>query len=238
MIKYHNIVSFDYQRYLHFLTEVEKHRILKFVKPNDIKLGISGIFLIRVLTGTRKEIIRTNKPFIAGLPGNFNISHHKNYAIGIYSRLSLVGIDVTLVDSEIIHCLNAFENTFTVNEWAYINYDIPSRFAAIWALKEAYLKSTGEGMSIDLKRVEFTISSHPLTVSKSKAYLNEISYISLMVDNTAILDYYFEVWMLDEEHLVAVAIKNLNSNEFSIPVHKQSLKFSELEILGISDLPN
>jgi phosphopantetheinyl transferase len=234
MILYQNSASFDIAKYQNLLTKTEKLRISKFVKQNDVKLGISGLLLIRILTKTRHEITRTAKPFIKGLSGDFNISHHKNYAIGIFSKKSIVGIDVTIIDPDIILSLHAFKNTFTDNEWAYIHGDIPTRFSTMWALKEAYLKSTGEGISIDLRRVDFSISK---PFGNSKLYLKEESSVSLKVDGISITDYYFEVWMLDAEHLVAVAVKDLDIQEFNLPLYKYARELTTKDLAAINTLP-
>jgi phosphopantetheinyl transferase len=237
MIIYQNVAAFDHTKYMHLLTENEKIRALQFVKENDRKLGVSAILIVRMLTKTRQEILRNGKPYIKGLIGNFNISHHNNYAIGIFSKFSPVGIDVTVIDTDIAQSLDAFTSSFTANEWNYINQDIPTRFAVIWALKEAYLKSTGEGLSIDLSRLEFIISKVPTCESQSRIYLEEFCSITFRRDGLLMSDYYFEIYKLDAEHLVAVAIKNLNPKEFSIPVYKTAQVLKEKDLTIISSLP-
>lgn len=68
------------------------------------------------------------------------------------------------------------------------------RTFALWSLKEAYTKAVGEGLSLDLKRLEFRFAS-PESFDDVHGFLDGVP-----VDGWA-----FEILELDEGHLVAVA---------------------------------
>lgn len=71
---------------------------------------------------------------------------------------------------------------------------------ALWTLKEAYAKAVGEGLSLNLKRLEFRFATGEV-VGGIEGYL----------DGAKLDGWSFELLELDEEHLVAVARRGSSS---------------------------
>lgn len=136
----HQKIFFSYcHSYLRSLIALYNH-----CDPSEVKF-------IRSPNG-KPYLIRKNQNL------NFNISHSGEAVIICLARDFEVGIDLERID----HSLDWRELTqdvLTTNEqYIIMNYDIREQiriFYAIWTLKEAYLKGTGEGIASLLKNIEF-----------------------------------------------------------------------------------
>lgn len=146
-------------------------RIDKFVFDKDKRLGLGSELLQRYFCSQvlgvpwrQVELVRDarNRPSCrnrAAIKHDFNVSHHAGLCVLAGLReAGRVGIDIT-------HCtasdrangaqlLRDFEECFTVAEWSAIDGDA-DRFYQIWALKEAFLKARGDGITADLRSIEF-----------------------------------------------------------------------------------
>eukprot|EP00730_Choanoeca_flexa_P017441 TRINITY_DN8406_c0_g1_i4.p1 TRINITY_DN8406_c0_g1~~TRINITY_DN8406_c0_g1_i4.p1 ORF type:complete len:148 (+),score=26.31 TRINITY_DN8406_c0_g1_i4:248-691(+) len=89
---------------------------------------------------------------------------------------------------------------FTPNEWERIKTaDDPLReFYVHWALKESYVKASGEGVGLGLQRISFT--SCLKTTDREP-----VRDASVRFDGAQLEDWCFEQLWLDPKHVVAIA---------------------------------
>lgn len=100
-----------------------------------------------------KPVIRDGKHF-------FNLSHSGEYAICAYGS-SPVGVDIQRERPDRFHIT---ERCFTEREQALIREQGPELFTRIWAMKESYLKFTGQGIRVPLNSFEVLPGEQTLPV--------------------------------------------------------------------------
>ena len=206
----------------------EAERIFKFVFLEDRKRTLVGHLALRAAISealnvprAAVELSRTDrgKPcvtsgFLSRYPEStefsFNISHHGDYVVLSAERCGGIGIDVMKIEQPrssrtVEEFFKTMQRQFTPNEWSFINsgkdqFSKLSNFYRLWALKESYLKATGEGISLNLQLLDFTILS-PLTFgdvqTDTRVSLNRIQQN----------DWLFEERLIDHNHIVSVAIE-------------------------------
>lgn len=146
------------------LAKDELDRADRFVQERHRRRFIVGRAMLRAALaaeiGTAAEKIQfeygTNgKPFLAGKPVKFNLSHSDHLALLGISTDHEVGVDIERVDArvEIEAIASRF---FTVAECASVlSADAairPELFFRLWCCKEACLKATGIGLTGGLNR--------------------------------------------------------------------------------------
>lgn len=99
------------------------------------------------------------KPFIANASTLFfNISHTDEYVVMAVSFEKNIGIDIEKISST-INYMEIAERNFSAKEAALLKNtpkDLqPKIFFSLWTLKEAYLKASGNGLSVPLHTVCF-----------------------------------------------------------------------------------
>lgn len=103
--------------------------------------------------GTDFQICKNpnGKPYVAGNPVYFSLSHSRDLAL-IALCDSPVGVDLEIHDStrKFRHVLSRF----TENEREEIGGEF-CFFVQNWTMKEAYIKMTGGSLARDLKRLEY-----------------------------------------------------------------------------------
>jgi 4'-phosphopantetheinyl transferase len=101
---------------------------------------------------------------------SFNISHSRGMVVCAVCRDWELGVDVEPLDQE--HNLEVAERFFTAGETAAIKraVGIPQEeaFLKTWTLKEAVIKSRGEGLSLPLSDFEIDIAANPPRISFSE----------------------------------------------------------------------
>lgn len=142
-------------------SDERKEKALKFKQVKDRKESLgAGLLLLKVLKMQGKSIEdiyygENGKPELDGL--HFNLSHSHNMVALAVSEQP-VGIDLEIIDK--IHG-NIAKRYFTERENAYLDAfegaEREKEFFRIWTMKESYLKMTGEGLSLELNRVDFVI---------------------------------------------------------------------------------
>ncbi|KAL4448944.1 hypothetical protein ABPG77_007661 [Micractinium sp. CCAP 211/92] len=127
------------------------------------------------------------KPYVANdLPGkadgpapnwNYSVSHEGDYVILAAEPVCICGCDVVAplrrrrrANEPLAAFLARFDRQFTPAERQRIrsaggDAEQEAEFSKLWALKEAYVKATGEGLGFDLGKVEFSISGNTATAS-------------------------------------------------------------------------
>ena len=204
----------------------ERDRISKFLFLEDKKRALIGRLAIRaaIVKGLRVpweriELSRTDKgkpcftekftssnPHSAGF--NFNISHQGDFVVLATEEGCQVGVDVMKIEAPhsgktLDEFFHSMRNLFTQKEWGVINSPLDpnyklQNFYRFWTLKESYLKATGQGISLDLRFLEFSTVEN---VSR------EIGTVNTLVSLLQIpqIDWTFEESFIDSLHLVCVA---------------------------------
>lgn len=151
-------------KYLRLLSVLIKSREFHLAYPTAHALG-EGLPIIEIPKS------REGKPFIptqTGQPSNyeFSVSHQCPY-IGIArSRGVKVGLDIVTFDeiNRRLYCnerefVSAFRSSFAESEWNLITSSatVLNDFFLRWAMKEAYTKSLGLGMSLEFESFIITL---------------------------------------------------------------------------------
>lgn len=212
----------------------EVERLMKFMFLDDLKASLVGRLLIRNFlvgaTGLANPSIVVQrdgrgKPYFPGDHNlDFNVSHQGGFAVlagwydgttkakGDQKRLR-VGIDVMKMEytggKSIPEFFRLMDRNFTAGEWRYIKgggsrQELISRFMRVWCLKESYVKNVGVGITVDLRLIDFLVTT-PL--SKVVNELNCTTRVRLSNRDEADDNWHFEETRLDEEdHCVAVSV--------------------------------
>ena len=148
------------KRLLLKLPEKRRERILRCSRQIDVHRSLAAWTLFsygwKRFDGSGEEpVIRYNaygKPYLAGNPLYFNLSHAGNYAVAAFADAP-VGVDMEQFGRAKETVAKRF---FTEEEQKMLagSLDEPEewqrRFAWIWTRKESYIKAVGEGMRIPL----------------------------------------------------------------------------------------
>ena len=196
----------------------ERDRVMQFVFKKDVRPGMIGRALLRFavsdVTGIGNEGIELSrspkgKPICHQLPANMdiNISHQGSYCVLACDACSKVGIDTMKIQTharDLDQYFSLMKRNFSPCEWAYIRSvcserDRLSRFMRLWALKEAFVKAEGFGITVDLEKISFCCRSDWLSDRLT-------TDTELSVDGTKMTDWTFEETLIDEDHCVAVAL--------------------------------
>jgi phosphopantetheine--protein transferase-like protein len=189
-----------------------------------------------------------NKPYIMQIDGesnwndkvvDFNVSHQGSYAClaGYVSNKTAsnasfqLGVDVMKIEYNGGKPLSEFfrlmTRNFSDNEWAHMksfdtNYDKLHAFMRNWCLKESYVKTIGTGITLNLQKLDFVIST---PVVKENQIVTDTR---LKVDGQLLHNFNFEESLIDENHCVAVSLQNQPPDEEYKPFNFELIKFEEL----------
>jgi phosphopantetheinyl transferase len=111
------------------------------------------------------------KPFLNNYDLHFSLSYRKGHVILAVCRTKEVGADIEFIRA--LQDVKTFcDFSFSTNEKQRIftgdNIDYDTLFT-LWACKEAYIKCTGTGLSVDLSRIDL----HPFILSDSHYVLGK-----------------------------------------------------------------
>lgn len=142
-------------RLTEYLPSSFREEMARYRDPRDRQRSLLGKVLLKRALGTlgldhySLERIQYNS---FGRPGfeddiDFNISHSGIFTVCALGTQGPVGIDVEKIKEV---AFGEFEEQFSDEEWAMINTSaVPQRFLFdTWTKKEAFLKSTGTGLSV------------------------------------------------------------------------------------------
>ncbi len=107
------------------------------------------------------------KPFLAepATAPHFNLSHTKGLAVIAISPEHELGIDTEATDRS-VNALELARRVFTPAEIATLEAlegaALGERFFRYWTAKEAFLKATGRGLSLDPRKLETTLPESDL----------------------------------------------------------------------------
>lgn len=220
----------EYSNALSFLKTNEMCRISRFRFQYDAKLAIVGRLLMQYILAERfdkkmllnrtkanKPCIHEHKPncklydqFQEGHDFQFNISHHGDYAVGVGATCQSLGVDVMKYESD-RYCtpdelIDAMKGQLTEQEYRHIQQsEFPLKcFYRIWTLKESYIKAVGDGLQIDLAKLDFVLKENN---SENKMVIDTDLYIHGKKQRSWI----FEETLLDSDTPVCVGIEESKS---------------------------
>jgi 4'-phosphopantetheinyl transferase len=198
-------------RHTQILSRDEKTRAQSFRLEDDRNLYILGKAFVRILLSryaptdpalwefTPNEY---GKPAISGPPGvediAFNISHTTGLISAVFALDASVGIDAEHHGRR-TDALAIAEHFLSPDEYSALSMlrdsDRQQRFFEYWTLKEAYIKATGLGMSMDLSTFTFDIREDDRGISLRSANVTDPGFWT------------FRLLKPGPHHTVAVAIR-------------------------------
>lgn len=150
------------------LIEERKEKILRCRFAQDRKLALAANLLLKYVLDSYGVSMRdlkygdNGKPELDGI--FFNLSHSGEVAICAVSDKP-VGCDVEKIDKMREKVASRF---FTDRENAYLHQfegeEKDKEFFRLWTMKESYMKMTGEGMKLSMKRMEFDMDNPNIRV--------------------------------------------------------------------------
>jgi len=137
-------------------------KIVQYRRWQDVQSSVYGRLLLmkgmadhyRIhCTGEQILYDKNGRPFIKGVPLDFNITHSGSMVLCAISGTQRVGIDVEEMNDI---QFEDFREQMTHNEYQKIRSsdNSPLEFYNYWTQKEAVLKANGEGLGIPLKSFE------------------------------------------------------------------------------------
>ncbi|MEL6427719.1 MAG: 4'-phosphopantetheinyl transferase superfamily protein [Planctomycetota bacterium] len=148
------------------LSDDEIARVARFRSPEDRASFVAAHRLLRAALGARVgadprtlrfEAHDGGKPTLSGRRGpEFNLSHTRGVVTVAVAGLHPVGVDIERVRTDAV-ARELEARVLHPDELARLRDDDgPARaFFRIWALKEAYIKATGEGLAAPLREICF-----------------------------------------------------------------------------------
>lgn len=135
----------------------EKNRVRKFTRESARNRFLAGRWLIRhVLSQFSDDSIvplridQHGKPYcpLTKTP-KFNLSHSGDWVVAVFSKHLDVGVDVELTDRR-VDMLSIADRFFSPKEQQEVLLHGREAFFQIWIRKEAWLKASGVGLSVNL----------------------------------------------------------------------------------------
>jgi 4'-phosphopantetheinyl transferase len=108
------------------------------------------------------KIHEKGKPFITNTESqiSFNLSHTREVAILAVSQGNLIGVDIEKTKRQ-VDILGIAKNYFNESELKQLQQQAAHTqmefFFKLWTLKEAFVKATGDGISLGLEKVSFNL---------------------------------------------------------------------------------
>ncbi|MBF0773764.1 4'-phosphopantetheinyl transferase family protein [Mammaliicoccus sciuri] len=169
------------------------------------KTNINNIIIDRTCNFCHEQ---HGKPTLLNNNLNLSISYSADkVAIG-FSKSSDIGIDIEKINKHNSY-IDIYNLTLTDYEIDYIN-SIPKNhqnieFIKFWTLKESILKCFGDGLTIDLKAIEFDISGTEIILKKKPQKYQKA---------------YFKNFKLDQSISLSITTKNYMQNYNVISISK------------------
>jgi phosphopantetheine--protein transferase-like protein len=188
------------------------------------------------------------KPYLMEIDGaanwdgkvvDFNASHQGSFAcLAGYvndktekNAAMKVGCDVMKIEytggKPLAEFFRLMTRNFSADEWTQIksnnsNVGKLEAFMRNWCLKESYVKNIGTGITVDLSKLNFIISTPDLEPNQI------VTDTKLEIDGKILQNFTFEESLIGREHIIAVSLQNKPSEESHQPFAFQLMKFEEL----------
>lgn len=100
--------------------------------------------------------------------------------------------------------------------------DSQTRFSLMWALKESFVKNTGDGITINLQNLEFLVDGDLDSLDEESFYMNQKLKISCFF-NKVLQNHSFKIWRFDN-HFLTVCL-SIHDSSFN---HVRVLEWTDL----------
>lgn len=176
----------------HGLADWELERAVRFRFQNDAKRYLVAHVALRQILGQHLklgphqiplETTELGKPFIAGYPVHFNMSHSGDWAlIGLNTR-QIIGVDIEVYQA-VPEIDRLAKHNYTASEYSALQATKSplDAFFTCWTRKEACLKAIGSGFSIEPQTFEAGITLAAETVHIKTASYSECSMVVCNID--------------------------------------------------------
>jgi len=134
---------------------IQEQHAIKYVCNHRFMRNVLGAYL-----NTHPGIIKFSytemgKPFIENSNLFFNLSHRNKYGLLAIFKDAEIGVDIEYI-KELQDVATFSSYSFSEQEKALIfsnNKTNPEILLTFWAFKEAYIKATGTGLSVDISKI-------------------------------------------------------------------------------------
>lgn len=201
-----------FQKLEKMISAERREKIKKYYFNQDKKRSLIAELLLRYSLKIRFDISQSEIQFIKNSFGkpmiknseqiHFNLSHSGDWVVCGVNYDYTVGIDVEIIKENNLDIAKTF---FTNQEYNYIlkqpKKKMNEYFYKIWTLKESYVKAEGKGLNIPLNSFSFHILPREIQMYEG----NKLSK-----------KYCFQMFYLDDFHIVSVCSKNISKEPISI----------------------
>lgn len=136
---------------------LEEHRVDYVCNHRFVREVLAG-YLQTFPNEIEFSVTSLGKPFIKNAGLFFNVSHSKNKALLAISKDTEVGVDIEYM-KDLQDAVTFSDYSFSEQEKAMIfkNGQIDKEVLfTFWTFKEAYIKATGTGLSVDISKINLT----------------------------------------------------------------------------------
>ena len=191
--------TWEIEKLLDWLSDEERSRIERKKRPDARRAAICARAGLRLLLGHYTQIApqelqlrqaSTGKPFLADQSLSFNLSHSGDWIVWAVSLQGEIGVDLEEIDPA-VHWQRVAARYFSEEERDALEASAePVRlFYDLWAMKEAWVKSSGEGVFAAMKRCRLPLIDQkaPMRAEVGGRYLYRIEagshYASALATN-------------------------------------------------------
>ncbi|RDW26953.1 hypothetical protein B0I71DRAFT_129949 [Yarrowia lipolytica] len=244
----------DFNQAMRLLPVESQLDISRFRYRSDAKMALGSQLLQRyiatVLTGKKwTDIVISKTPqgksFVANSPFDYNISHHSELVVvAVRPDGKQIGVDIisTVPPSNwTMNWMEGFSQIFSPFEYSQVTSDSTGNgeFFLRWALKESYSKAIGMGLNMDLAKLEFRNldTARLMDAAKDKTGTDVVGAVAvqrgwsnsaqLWIDGVAQDRWHHEIFMLNNNHVIALATHKEGVNEVE-QVRLRNLTVEEL----------
>ncbi|AOW05170.1 YALIA101S05e09670g1_1 [Yarrowia lipolytica] len=244
----------DFNQAMRLLPVESQLDISRFRYRSDAKMALGSQLLQRyiatVLTGKKwTDIVISKTPqgksFVANSPFDYNISHHSELVVvAVRPDGKQIGVDITSTvppSNWTMNWMEGFSQIFSPFEYSQVTSDSTGNgeFFLRWALKESYSKAIGMGLNMDLAKLEFRNldTARLMDAAKDKTGTDVVGAVAvqrgwsnsaqLWIDGVAQDRWHHEIFMLNNNHVIALATHKEGVNEVE-QVRLRNLTVEEL----------
>lgn len=181
--------------YLTILTPAERTRLARIKHADQRQRQLEALAKMRVILGryleqTPQQIEfsrgQYGKPYVAGQPVQFNLTHSKDVGMLAVVQTAEVGIDVEcwhpLRNRD--HLVKRYFATLEQASWSGLDEsEKEAAFFRFWTAKEAFMKATGRGLGMGLGQCAFRLQPKPELVLCPAEYGEPDDWLVLPLHN-------------------------------------------------------
>ncbi len=137
---------------------VREEHTINYVCNHRFVRNVLAVYLNILPSEIKFSITDLGKPFIENSNLFFNVSHSKNQALLAISKDGEVGVDIEYM-KDLQDAITFSNYSFSDEEKAMIfkNKEIDKDVLfTFWTFKEAYIKATGTGLSVDISKINLS----------------------------------------------------------------------------------